>query len=39
MASDQFVMNEFVTDERGLIAYQTFAIKEGDDDTNSTSDK
>jgi hypothetical protein len=36
MASDQFVMNEFVTDERGLIAYQTFAIKEGDDDTNST---
>ncbi len=39
LTSDKFVMNEFVTDERGLIAYQTFAIKEGDDDTNTTSDK
>ena len=32
-------MNEFVADERGLIAYQTFTIKEGDDDTNNSNEK
>lgn len=38
MQTDKLVMNELVTDDRGLIAYQTFTIKEGDDDTNSPSD-
>jgi hypoxia up-regulated 1 len=28
---DNFVMNEFVEDERGLIAFQTFSIKNEDD--------
>lgn len=38
MVTDEFVMNELVVDDRGLIAYQSFSIKEGDDDTNARSD-
>lgn len=30
------MMNDFVEDSRGLMAYQTFTIKEGDDDTSSS---
>lgn len=31
-------MNEFVVDDRGLVAWLSFTIKEGDDDTKGQSD-
>lgn len=39
MREHSFVMNDFVEDDRGLMAYQMFTIKEGDDDTNSSGEK
>lgn len=38
LANEKFVMNEFVVDERGLVAWVSFTIKEGDDDTKGQSE-
>ena len=36
---ENFVMNEFVEDDRGLLAYQTFTIKDVDDESEKESSK
>ena len=33
MAADRFVLNDFVEDERGLVAFQTFSLESKDSTT------